>query len=181
MDPEIPEAVSLEFYLILLYQTYNIDYAPNIQSSNSELLRFKVSWWIEIMEQLQLNSYWIWALRLIFRSWLRSSWLMMHMFQRFWTIGNHGSPKWNLGIWFTISSFSPPIAWGASLLHTSCYNLSLSRLKHWQLQQFSVCCVNLALAWTLRLYPLKLNGKVDCADPLWWIFLWKLLPPCITH
>lgn len=73
MDPEIPEAVSLEFYLILLYQTYNIDYAPNIQSSNSELLRFKVSWWIEIMEQLQLNSYWIWALRLIFRSWLRSS------------------------------------------------------------------------------------------------------------
>jgi len=56
------------------------------------------------IELLSAVTSWICALRLSFRSRLRSCCLTMHISARLLMIRNHGSPRWKSGIYFTINS-----------------------------------------------------------------------------
>jgi len=160
------EAVSPAFCVTVLYPTYSIEYTPT-HSYNWRVVPVNDGWlkgFVELMIWVSASMY---TLRLSIESRLRRFHLMMLVSSRSLVIRNHGSPNWKFWNLFIINSFTPSIAWGASLQHSSCFKLSLCRLHHWHPQQFIVCCLNMPLERRIYLCFFKMTIKVDFAHPQW--------------
>jgi len=132
------------------------------------------------VELLFVFTGWMWALRLSFRSRLKSSCLMMLTSQLSSMIRSHGSLKWKCLIPFTTHFSSLPIAWGASQHHHSISNLLLLRLYCWQPQLIIARCLNTGVERRPQLCCLKMNIEVHLAHPLLSALLYPIphsIPP----
>lgn len=164
VDLQTWEAVSLLFCLMVLYSTYSIEYS----STPSD--RWRVvsvnDYWLKGSVQLSLIALAMkctGALSIEFRL-RRLCWIMLNSPQSL-VIRNHGSPNWKFWNLFALNSSIPPIAWGDSLQHSSCFKLSLCRLYHWHPQQFIVCYLNMPLERRIYFCLFKMNIKVYFALP----------------